>query len=44
VVAEVFGILFAAVAVVLTAGVAIFSRVEDRELGDRAPAVAHGGE
>jgi len=44
VVAEVFGILFAAVAVVLVAGVAMFATVEDRELGDRSPVVAHGGE
>jgi EmrB/QacA subfamily drug resistance transporter len=43
-VADVFGIMFAAVAVVLVAGVAIFAKVEDRELGDRVPVVAHGGE
>ena len=40
VVARAFGFVFAALAVGLAGGLAIFWRVEDRELGDRAPAAS----
>jgi len=40
VVARAFGFVFAALAVGLAGGLAIFWRVEDRELGDRVPAAS----